>query len=204
MRRTRFRMIFATVAALALMVGVGGAIAANGNGGPTMKQQAARIAERAGFEAAVAKSLGTTAAKLNAAVKASALANIDAALAAKEITADEAATLKAALAEGKRAMRFATAAGVAKELGTTEAKLNAAFSDAHKAQANARVDQALKDGKITESYAKELKAQIDAATFPGFGAGGPGHHGGKGGPGGPGGKGGQGPGMGFGTPGGRG
>ena len=163
------------------MVGVGAALAAGGNG--SLKQEAARLTDRATFDAAVAKSLGTTTAKLRAAIKAAATARIDAALAADEITSDEATTLKDALAEGSiPAVRLATAAGVAKELGTTEAKLNAAYSDAQKAQAKARVDQAVTDGKITESYADQLKAQIDAATFPGFGAGpggGPGgHHGG--------------------------
>jgi hypothetical protein len=195
MRRTRARMLFATVAALALMVGVGSAVAANGNRAPNMKQEAARIADRATFEAAVAKSLGTTTAKLSAAVKASALATIDAALASKDITADQATTLKDAVSGGAMpAMRLATAAGVAKELGTTEAKVNAAFADAQKAQATARVDQALREGKITDAQATEMKAKIDAATFPGFGAGpggpgGHGHHGGEGGPG-----------MGFGPP----
>ncbi len=188
MRLTKVRMVLATVTALALMVGVGTAIAASGGGG--LKQEAARIADRAGMEAAVAKNLGTTAAKLNAAIKAAATARIDAALAADEITATEAATLKDALADGMPAMRLATAAGVAKALGTTEAKLNAAYSDARKAQAKARVDEALKAGNITEKYATELKAKIDAATFPGFGAGGMGHHGG------PGGRGGHGMGMG--------
>ena len=196
MRRTRARMLFATVAALALMVGVGSAVAANGNRAPNMKQEAARIADRATFEAAVAKNLGTTTAKLNAAVKASAVANIDAALASKDITAEQATKLKDAVSGGTMpAMRLATAAGVAKELGTTEAKLNAAFADAQKAQATARVDQALKDGKITDAQATEMKARIVAATFPGFGAGpgsgGHGHHGGPGGPG---------PGKGFGPP----
>ena len=195
MRRMKVRMLFATAAALALMVGVGSAIAATGGGG--LKQEAARITDRATMEAAVAKNLGTTAAKLKAAVKAAATARIDAALAADEITASEAATLKNALADGScPALRLATAAGVAKELGTTEAKLNAAFSSAAKAQATAHVDQALKDGKITESQATDMKAKIAAATFPGFGAGGPGH----GGPDGHGGHGGGGPGMGFGPP----
>lgn len=179
MRLTKARMVFATAAALALMVGVGSAIAATGGDG--LKQEAARIADRASFEAAVAKSLGTTTAKLNAAIKAAATARIDAALAADEITAAEAATLKDALADGMPAMRLATAAGVAKQLGTTEVKLNAAYSDARKAQAKARVDEALKAGNITEKYATELKAKIDAATFPGFGAGGMGRHGGPGG-----------------------
>ena len=64
MRRTKVRMLFATVAALALMVGVGSAIAANGSGGKDLKQAAAQISGRASFEAAVAKNLGTTTAKL--------------------------------------------------------------------------------------------------------------------------------------------
>ena len=209
MRLTKVRMLFATAAALALMVGVGSAIAATGGGG--LKQEAARITDRASFEATVAKNLSTTTAKLDAAIKTAATARIDAALAADEITAAEAATLKEALADGDcPAMRLATAAGVAKQLDTTEAKVNAAFSAAHKAQATARVDQALNDGKITEKVAAELKVKIDAASFPGFGAGGPDHHGGPGGPDGHGGPGGPdghggpggpgGPGMGFGPP----
>ena len=144
MRLTKVRMLFASVAALALMVGVGSAIAATGSGGKDLKQAAAQITGRASFEAAVAKNLGTTTAKLEAAVKAAAKANIAAALAADEITAAEAATLNDALADGTvPAMRLATAEGVAKELDTTVAKLNAAFSSAAKAQATARVDQAL-------------------------------------------------------------
>ena len=194
MRLTKVRMLFATVTALALMVGVGTAIAATG--GSDLKQEAARISARSSFDAAVAQNLGTTTAKLNAAITAAATARIDAALAADEITATEAETLKSALADGMPAMRIATAALVAKELDTTVAKLNAAYSDAQKAQAKARVDEALAAGNITEKYATELKAQIDAATFPGFGAGGMGHHGGPGGPGGPGGAG-----LGFGPPG---
>jgi len=191
-------MLFASIAALALMVGVGSAIAANGNGGgKDLKQAAARISGKASFEAAVSKNLGTTTAKLKAAVKASAKANIAAQLAADTITADEAEVLNDALTDGTvPAMRLATAEGVAKELDTTVAKLNAAFSSAAKAQATARVDKARKDGKITEAQATEMKAKIADATFPGFGAGGKGH-----GPGGPGGhRGPGGGGMGFGPP----
>jgi hypothetical protein len=196
MRRTKVRMLFASIAALALMVGVGSAIAATGSGGKDLKQAAAQISGRASFETAVAKNLGTTKAKLNAAVKAAAKANIAAALAADEITAAEAETLNDALADGSvPAMRLATAEGVAKELDTTVDKLNTAFSSAAKAQATARVDQALKDGKVTEAQATEMKAKIADATFPGFGAGGPGH-----GPGGHRGHGGPGGGMGFGPP----
>ena len=195
MRLTKVRLLLATVTALALIVGVGTAIAATGGSG--LKQEAARIAGRASFDAAVAGNLDTTPAKLRAAIKAAATARIDAALAADEITADEAATLKDALADGTfPAIRLATAAGVAKQLDTTVAKLNAAFSSAQKTQAKARVDKALAAGNITAKYAAELKAKIDAATFPGFGAGGMGHHGGPGGHGLDGGPGGFGPGFG--------
>ena len=180
MRERKRPVILAATAVLALVLGVGSAFAAtSGNGKGSLKDEAARIADRAAFQAAVASSLGTTTAKLNAAIKADALAQIDAAQTAGEITADEATTLKGAVNDGTApAIRFATAAGVAKQLGTTEAKLNAAYGDAAKAQAKARVDQALKDGKITDQQATDLKAKIDAATFPGFGAG-------PGGPGGP-------------------
>jgi len=183
MRLTRVRMLLATVAALALMVGVGSAIAATGNG--NLKQEAARIADRTATGTAVAKSLGTSTAKLRAAIKASAIANVDAALAAKEITADEAATLKDAVADGSLPpMHLATAAGVAKELGTTEAKLNAAWSDAAKAQAKAHLAQAVTDGKLTQAQVDQMTAKIDAATIT-FGSG-PGGHGGHSGPDGPG------------------
>ena len=179
MRLTKGRILLATVMSLALMVGVGTAIAATGGG--TLKQEAARITERSSFDTAVANNLGTTAAKLRAAINAAATARIDSALKADEITAGEAATLNDALADGSiPAIRLATAAGVAKQLDTTEAKLNAAYSSAQKARAKARVDDAVTAGNITEKYATELKAKIDAATFPGFGAGGMGGHGGPG------------------------
>lgn len=193
MRLTKVRMVLATATALGLMVGVGAAIAATGGG--DLKKEAARLTAKSSFQASIAKSLGTTSAKLEAAITAAATARIDAALAADEITAAEASTLKDALAERPRmGMRLATAAGVAAKLGTTETKLNAAFSDAHKARAIARVDEELKAGNITEKYASELKAKIDAATFPGFGAGKMGHRGGHGG--GMGHRGGFGPGFG--------
>ena len=54
-------------------------------------------------------------------------------------------------------MKLATAAGVAAKLGTTEAKLNTAYSDSHKAQAKARVDEALKAGLVTMAYSPVLR-----------------------------------------------
>lgn len=183
MRSTRLGVVLAMVAALVLVVGVGSAAAAGGDRPGALKQQAALIADQKAFEAAVAKNLGTTVATLRAAIKTSAAAQIDAALADKDITSDEADTLKGALDDGTLpAARLVTAAGVAKALGTTVDKLNAAYSDARKAQVKARVDQAVKDGKITQSFADQLKAKIDDATFPGF-AGGFGAFGKFGGPG---------------------
>ncbi len=195
MRLTKTRLLLATVSALALMVGVGTAFAATGKG-PTLKQQAAEITGRTTFNAAVASSLGTTTAKLNAAIKAAATARIDAALKAGDVTSEEATTLKDALADGTiPAMRLATAATVASQLNTTEAKVDAAWASARKAQATARVDAALEAGQITDAYATTLKTQIASKTFPGFGVGPDGGHG-HGGHGGPG----MGMGMGFGPP----
>ena len=92
MRLTKARMLLATVTAFALMVGVGTAIAATG--GSDLKQEAARLSAKASADTSIAKSLGTTTAKLNAAIASAATARIDAALAAKEITSAEAETLK--------------------------------------------------------------------------------------------------------------
>lgn len=62
----------------------------------------------------------------------------------------------------------------AKQLGTTPAKL----SDALKQALANRVDAAVKAGKLTEAQGKELKARIQADTYPLFGGrgGGPGGH----------------------------
>ena len=56
----------------------------------------------------------------------------------------------------------------------TEAKLDAAYADVQKARALARVDQAVKDGLLTEKVADQMRERINAAEFPGFGAGGDG------------------------------
>jgi len=62
----------------------------------------------------------------------------------------------------------------AKQLGVDAAKLSAALKQA---LAN-RVDAAVKAGQLTEAQGKELKARIQADSFPILGLrGGPGHHG---------------------------
>jgi hypothetical protein len=168
MRFTKMRLLLATAASLALVVGAGAAFAATGS--DDLKQAAQRLAGRSTFDASVAKNLGTTTAKLKAAIASAASDRIDAALAADEITSAEATALKEALQDGEiPAAHLALPADVAKALDTTVAKLNTAYSDAQKAPAKARVDAALEAGNITEKYATELKAEIDDATFPGFG-----------------------------------
>ena len=186
MRLTKVRMLLATVTALALMVGVGTAIAAT-TGGGDLKQEAARITARSSFEAAVAKNLGTTAAKLKAAVTAAATARIDAALAADEITAAEAATLKGALADGMPAMRLATAAGVAKaarhDRGEAERRLQRACEGAghgpRRPGAEGREDHRevgdRAEGEDRRGNVPRLRCRRDAAVTAGRAAtGGPG------------------------------
>src|SRR3972149_4042186 len=67
--------------------------------------------------------------------------------------------LREAAADGHVARRSARPADSAAKLGTTEVKLQEAFTAAHKAQAKARIDQAGADGKITKEYGEELKAE---------------------------------------------
>lgn len=202
--RRRMVALVAAVAASMLLVGAGSALAGGGGGGGGgLSQEAARLADLAAIKASVAKSLGVTTAQLNAAIKTSAKAQIDAAVDNDDITSAEADTLKDAIDDGTlAAMRYATTSGVAKQLGTTAAKLNEAWSAAVKTQAKARVDKALADGKITADQATQMKTRIDAGTFKfgSLGLGGPGGKHGRGGHGGPGG--GFGPGGGSGGSGG--
>lgn len=183
MKTNRIRLLLASVAALAVTVGASAAIAATGE--KDLSQVAAGITAKSDFESSVAESLGKTTAEIDAAVEAAAEKRIADALAAGEITAAEAETLRTALGDdGRLAMRIAEAADVASELGVTEEQLDEAYSAAHKARALARVDAAVAANQITEAYAAELKAQIEEADFPGFGAGGKGmgrHGGPKGG-----------------------
>ncbi len=183
-RRT-FTILGAAVAALALLVGAGAAIAAGSSSSDSELTRVAQgIRQHGAFETSVAKELGTTAAKLDAAITTAAKSRIDAAEKAGTLSAADADLLRAEIAtEDHLAMRIAQAADVAAALGTTEAKLNAAYAKVQKAQALARVDQAEKDELITKKVADEMRARIAATTFPGFAAGGFGRggHGGHGG-----------------------
>lgn len=196
MRWTRRTMALlgTALAAAALLVGTGVAIAASGDDKEELSGLAERIRAKDAFTEAVAKRLGVTAAKLDQAIVDAANARIDAAAQAGSISAADADVLREAVSSGDHmALRIAQGAEVAKGLGVTEEKLDEAYAAEQKARALARVDEALKADRITQTVADELKTRIEQAEFPGFGAGGPGHHGHGFGP-----RGGFGPGDGFG------
>jgi hypothetical protein len=176
MRALTRRTAVAGIAALALVVGAGAALAAT-NGDDDLKRAAKRLAGKSSFEADVAKRLGTTVAKLNAAYEAAALSRIAAAEKAGDITAAEADALENAVENGHLARRLALPADVAKELGTTEEKLDEAYTGAKKTLLKARVDEAVADKIITPEFGEQLKKQIDEAELSGAGKGGFGHRG---------------------------
>jgi anti-sigma28 factor (negative regulator of flagellin synthesis) len=182
-------MFVVALATLALAVGAGTAAAGGGHGGlgplgglpPVfgfggggngLKGLAASLKAKSAFDADVAKRLGTTVAKLNDAIKSAAKAQIDAAREDDDITADEAATLKAAIDDGSLSAKgLGRASAVASALGTTTAKLNEAYREARRAQALARVNEALADGDLEDDEAAELKERIEDADFPGYSGG---------------------------------
>jgi chorismate mutase len=185
------------VAGLAVALGAGAAAAHGGFGGGHglgssggLKAAAGALTAKKAFEADVAKRLGTTVAKLNAAIATAAKAQIDAAVEDDELTAAEADALKEAIDEGTVRLHGAGRASVvAKALGVTTAKLNEAYREARRAQALARVAQALEDGDLDAEEAAELRERIEDADFPGYAGGkrfGPGGHRGFGGFAGPG------------------
>lgn len=179
MKRLRRTTFLAGLATLVLAVGAGTAAAHKGfgpglGGGPGagLKGLAASLKAKSAFEADVATRLGTTVAKIRDAEKSAAKAQVDADREDDEITADEATTLKDAIDDGSLPARgLGRASDVAKALGTTTAKLNEAYREARRAQALARVDQAVKDGDLESDEAAELKKRIADARFPGYSGG---------------------------------
>jgi hypothetical protein len=172
----RKRSVMVGAAALAAgALALGGGVAIAGSDAATdddLTALAERLEAKDAFATSVAEKLGTTAAKLESAITEAAADRIDAAEKSGGITAANAATIRAALeADERLALRIAQGADVAKKLGVTEAKLDAAYADVQKAQALARIDQAVKDGFLTEKVAEQMRTRIEAADFPGFGAG---------------------------------
>ncbi len=185
------KLLAVAVVAVAVVAGTGAAIATGGGSAGSsdnsdLKRTAQHLAAKEDFQADVSKRLGVTVAELEAAFTGSANDRIDAAEKAGDVAAAEADALRAAVTDGNLARRIALPADVAAKLGTTQEKLGQAFAEAHNAQAKARIDQAVADGKITTEYGEQLKAMIDAGEMPGrgfgpgFGPGG-GHHRGFGG-----------------------
>lgn len=161
------------VAAGALVVGGVAVAGKTASDDKALSQLADAIRSKDAFTDAVAKELGTSGERLRAAILAAAGDRIDAAEKAGSITEADATTLRTALTSGDRlAMRIATGAAVAAKLGVTEAKLDAAWGDATKAQAIARIDQGVKDGWITEKQAEVMRARVKDAKLPGYGFGG--------------------------------
>lgn len=182
-RRTRMGLLLAALTAL-LALGATTALAHGGGGFGGRGGSPTDLLPEA------AKALGVSTDALKKAILDDANARIDAAVKAERLDADQAADLKDDLAAApQRAVRLTTATGVARNLGTTKAKLDDAFRAARKADITARIDQALKDGRIDADRAKEMKDALATATLPGYahgfghrGMGGPGHRG-MGGPG---------------------
>jgi hypothetical protein len=162
-------------------VAIGGGVALAGSGATKdadLTALAKQIQAKDALSADIADKLGTTGAKLEVAIIAAAGDRIDALEKSGGLAATDADTLRTALQSDPRlAMRIAQGADVAKKLDVTEEKLDKAFADVAKARALARVDQAVKDGWITDKVAEQMRTRINATDFPGFGAFGPGGHG---------------------------
>ena len=173
-RQTKLAVAVGIAVVVAALAIGGVAVAAGGSSSDKdLSQLAAALRAKDTLTDAVAKELGTTGAKLRAAIAGAASDRIDAAEKSGSITSADADTIRAALVDDSRlALRVAQGTDVAKQLGVTEAKLDEAWGAVLKAQALARIDQAVKDGWITEKVAEQMRERIQAATFPGFGAGG--------------------------------
>jgi polyhydroxyalkanoate synthesis regulator phasin len=119
-----------------------------------------------------AKSLGVSVDALKKAILDDAKTRIDAIVKAGDLHDDQAADIKDDLAASpERAIGLTTATGVARNLGTTKAKLDDAFRAARKADMVARIDQAVKDNRITADRAKSIKDMLEAVPLPGYKAG---------------------------------
>ena len=148
----------------------------------TEARAAATPSARRSWSIRAAKQLNVTAAKLKAAIIASAVTQINEAAADEDIDADEAADLKEEAQDNlNTAYALSRASTVAKELGITTAQLNTGFRSARKALITAQIDAALEDGDIDADEAAEAKADLADADLPGYKQSRFGFHGGFGG-----------------------
>jgi hypothetical protein len=116
-----------------------------------------------------AKQLNVTRAKLKGAIVDAADAYIDSEVASGDVTADDAADLKARADDDLGfAIKLSKTKTVAANLGITVAALNTGFSAARKALYTAKIDKALANGDITAAEAADLKSELDDATLPGY------------------------------------
>ena len=164
MNRTTLKVALTVTLAVTAVLALGATAAtAHGGKGRLGSASTTRLVN------AGAKELDITAAKLKAAIVASAVARIDEAVADDDLDADEAAELKEEAEDNLRAAySLSRASTVAKELGITTARLNTAFRSARKALIVARIDDALEDGDIDADEAAELKADLEDADLPGY------------------------------------
>jgi hypothetical protein len=150
----------ATLASM-LLLAVGVSAAYAHGGGP--------FGGKTDLTAAAAKQLGISTETLKKAILDDATARIDKAVKDAKLDDDQAADLKDDLASNVQfAVPFTTATGVARNLKITKAKLDSAYQAARKADMLARIDQAVKDDRITADQAKEMKANLDTADLPGY------------------------------------
>ena len=185
-------VVIGSVVVLALAGAAGGALAASGTFDPAAEKQA--------YLNDVAGRLGVSSAKLEAALKAAAIDRVDAALAAGQITKDQADAMKAAINSGDLplggglfpGMGFrvhdgphsgASLDAAATYLGLTEAQLQTqlmsgkSLADVARAQGKsvdgleqamvasiqAKLDQAVKDGKLTSAERDQIMTKIKAS-----------------------------------------
>ena len=160
--RVRKAIVLSALASV-LLLALGATTASAHRGGPFLGKQGSDLT------AAAAKQLGVSTDTLKKAILDDANARIDKAVKDGKLDEDQAADLKDELAARPQlAVPLTTATGVARNLKITKAKLDSAYQAARKAEMLARIDQAVKDERITADQAKELKATLEEADLPGY------------------------------------
>jgi hypothetical protein len=184
-------VVIASVATLAAIGATGGALAASGTFDPKAEKQA--------FLNDAAGRLGVSSARLEAALKAAAIDRVDAALAAGQITKDQADAMKAAINSGDAPLGvpfggyrmhgeghvffggdvFASAAsylGLTQDQLRTQLDAGKSLADIAKAQGKSvdgleqamttafqsKLDQAVKDGRLTTAQRDQIVAEFKA------------------------------------------